>query len=148
MSASIVDPHALASRTSEAAQPSAKIVQLPLDESARRRKETLRTNQALRTQLALLSHHYAQDTTRLHSVVHQGKVQLDAARQSIARHRAHSASIEAELFEVRGDIQFVRERLAQERRRAARLAEIARLPWWAFARRRWALSALAADDAS
>jgi hypothetical protein len=125
-----------------------KVVQLPLDEAARRRQEVLRVNQDLRKQLALLSHHYAEDAVRMHDALLIATSDVKRAKREIQHQRGYSAGIEAELYAARGDIQFIRERLSQERRRAARLTEIARLPWWAFARRRWSLAAVAADEAN
>jgi U3 small nucleolar RNA-associated protein 14 len=125
----------------------AKVVQLPIDEAARRRQEALRVNLVLRTQLGLLSRHYAEDTVRMHDALQSATLRAHRAQGEVERQRASSAGVEAELFAARGDLQFVRERLSKERRRAARLAEIARLPWWAFARRHWSLASLNVDEA-
>ena len=150
MSASIPDtPMATDSDvTAPPTEASAKVVQLPLDDAARRRQESQRVNQALRKQLALLSQHYADDAVRMHEALKTATSRADCAERESSHQRSYSAGIEAELFEARGDLRFIRERLSQERRRAARLAEIARLPWWAFARRRWSLASMAADDAN
>ena len=127
---------------------SAKVVQLPLDDTARRRQESSRVNRELRNQLALLSQHYAEDSVRTHEALKTATSNTERATRELTEQRRYSAGIEAALFEARGDLRFIRERLSQERRRAARLAEIARLPWWAFSRRRWSLDAIAADDGS
>ena len=147
MSASIQESESKETNQVVAPSEPAKVVQLPLDESAIRRKEAARVNQALRKQLALLSQHYAEDTTRLQGDLQQRQAALDTTSARLQKERTRSANTEAALFELRGDLTFLRERLAQERRRAARMAEVARLPWWAFARRRWSLSAIAADEA-
>lgn len=125
----------------------AKVVQLPLERTARRRQEGLRVTQELRRQIALLSKHYAKDATQFQAQLDEATHVAEEAKRQVHAQRAHSAAVEAELFELRGDLSFLRERLAQERRRAARLSEIARLPWWAFARKRWSLASMAADEA-
>jgi len=149
MSVSIPDPQSVEpSETTLVAMHSAEVVQLPLDPAALRRQEARRVTESLREQIALLSQHYAQDTTRLHEALESARQELARAEQAHAQERTRSATFEAELFRAHGDALFIRERLARERRRAAALAEVARLPWWAFARRHWALATIDTDDAS
>ncbi|MGB0589198.1 MAG: hypothetical protein ACPGU1_05910 [Myxococcota bacterium] len=151
MSASIPDTqvttHA-ALDADTATQDEGKVVQLPLDEAARRRQDVFRVNRDLRRQLALLSQHYAEDTVKMHEALQTATSEVQRATREVQHQRCHSANVEARLFSMHGDLQFVRERLSHERRRAARLAEIARLPWWAFARRRWSLASMVIDDAN
>lgn len=151
MSASIPDTQITTDAVLDAdtaTQDEGNVVQLPLDDAARRRQDALRVNQDLRKQLALLSQHYAEDAVKMHDALQTATSEAQRATREVQHQRNHSANVEAQLFAMRGDLQFIRERLSQERHRAARLAEIARLPWWAFARRRWSLASMVVDDAS
>lgn len=157
MSVSIPDPQPVSERTpahddsrrpGQSPEPTTgNVVQLPLDAAARQRREALRVTHELRRQLALLSRHYAADATRFQQDLAKAQARTREAQRQATVERGRSAHAEATLFEMRGDFAFVRERLARERNRAARLAEVARLPWWAFGRRRWALASIEADDA-
>ena len=149
MSVSIPDPQSAEVDSLEVSQhDEGKVVQLPLDEAARQRQEAHRVTEALRHQIALLSRHYAKDASRFQQALTRARTVARKAEQATCREKARSAAAEAELFALRGDIRFVQERLSRERRRAARLAEVARLPWWAFNQRRWALASIDADEAS
>ena len=149
MSVSIPDPQP-ANVPAHEPEPrvTAKVVQLPLDSAARHRQEALRVTAELRRQLALLSRHYAEDASRFQQQLTLARARARKAQAETLGERRRAACVEAELFGLRGDVTFVRERLAAERRRASRLAEVARLPWWAFGRRRWALASIEADETS
>ena len=140
MSASIPDPNVNPQETT------ATVLPLPLDEDGRRRNDALDLTRALREQLLRLSQHYAEDTSRLIAALTECHAKLEQFHSQHAAQRTHQATLEAELFSLTGDLRFLRERLARERQRAARLAEAARLPWWAFARRRSSLASIKADD--
>ncbi len=162
MSVSIPDPQPVQTRTpaqnegkgrcpaqspESPERPTGNVVRLPLDAAARQRREALRVTDELRRQLTLLSRHYAVDATRFQQELTQARAQTREAQRQTQTERGRSARAEAELFGLRGDFTFVRERLAREQSRAARLAEVARLPWWAFGRRRWALASIETDEA-
>ena len=147
MSVSIPDPqHIVIEEPVETPRAEAKVVLLPLDDAARARREARRVTEDLRRQLALLSEHYARDTSRLYTRIDEAEITLNTTKRALATERTRSASAEAESFKLRGDLDFIQERLKTERRRAAQLAEIARLPWWAFARRRWSMASIQLDD--
>ena len=148
MSASNPDTCLESTPQGERREAKAKVVQLPLDADARRRAEAHKLSAELREQLLLLSQHYAADTSRLTEALNESHAKLTQAKAEVEGQRSRAAKLEAELFALRGDLAFFRERLSQERRRASRLADTARLPWWAFARRRWSLTSIDADEAS
>ena len=101
------------------------------------------TIQALRQQIVLLTHHYVEDACRFQRRLQSARVMNHTEKAAHRETASILASTSAKLEEVESSLRLCEALLEEERAECARMTEIARLPWWAMGRKRWALRLLA-----
>ena len=101
------------------------------------------TIQTLRQQIVLLTNHYVEDACRFQRRLQSARV-MNHNEKTAHRETANSlASTRAKLEETEASLRLYETLLEEERAECARMTEIARVPWWAVGRKRWALRLLA-----
>ncbi len=96
----------------------------------------------LQRHLANLARRYADDAAEFQRRLRAARAAAEAAQTEVRRANQRAAAAQAETFRLRGDCAFLSERLMGQRIRAGQLEDAATLPWWAVARRRFALREL------